>query len=161
MFNFFRKDKKRIINRSDQQVIHLKSINYPPKIIVAWAKAIEGDRVLLQWLKDNGYFELCMATYAIYLKDEARTWLSNNGYAHFLAFINASEGIKSAQKWLKTHNFELLFHMAMAVEHQEQSMQWLKKNATNDIFFLTQKIRKIKDQIEENHNDIHTFRKDL
>jgi len=161
MLNFFRKEKKRTVERHKLQVTQLNAISYPPKIIIAWAKAIEGDKNLLHWLKENGYFELCMATYAIYLKDEARLWLSKNGYAHLLAFINAAEGVKSAQKWLKTHHFELLFYMAMTIEHEEKSLEWLQKNATNDIIILTQTIRKIKDKIEENHNDIHTFRKDL
>jgi hypothetical protein len=51
--------------------------------------------------------------------------------------------------------------MAEAIEGEAPSWQWLGSNATPDLFILTQTIKKVKDQIEENHNDIHTFRKDL
>ena len=65
------------------------------------------------WLKENGYKELFMATYAIYLREEARNWLQEKGYAHLLAMINAAEGNESAQKWLIVHDFEVLYHIAL------------------------------------------------
>jgi hypothetical protein len=143
------------------QKVGLKAIDYPPKIILAWAKAIEGNDDLMRWLKENGYSELVMATFAIYLKKEARDWLVTNGYAHLMAMINASEGSERAQKWLQKHNFNLLFHMAMAVEDDQESWGWLGKNTSADIFLLTQAIKKVKDKIEEHHNDVHSFGKDL
>ena len=155
------KRKKRTIIATDLSKTTLKKIDYPPKIILAWSKAIEGNNKLMFWLKDNGYEELAMATFAIYLKDEARSWLQNNGYAHLLAMINAAEGNESAQKWLITHNFITLYHVAMAVENEQLSWKWLASNAPLDLFFLAKSIKKIKDQIEDNHNDIHTFRKDI
>lgn len=158
MASWFR--KKREIKLEQTESTQLKSLDYHPKIILAWAKAIEGNDKLLMWLKENGFEELTMATYAIHLKEEARTWLQNNGYAHLMAFINAAEGNESAQKWLLTYNFEILYHMAQAIEAEEISWKWLGKNVTADIFLLTQTIKKVKDDIEENHNDIHTFRKD-
>ena len=82
-----------------------------------------------------------MATYAIYLKDEARDWLTQNGYAHLMAFINAAEGIESAQKWLLTHKFDLLYHMALAIENEEESLFWLWKNSGQDILLLTKNKR--------------------
>jgi hypothetical protein len=75
--------------------------------------------------------------------------------------INAAEGNESAQKWLITHNFITLYHVAMAVENEQLSWKWLASNAPLDLFFLAKSIKKIKDQIEDNHNDIHTFRKDI
>lgn len=161
MFGIFKKNKTRKIEVEQTQVTQLKPIDYNPKIILAWSKAIEGNDDIMLWLKDNGYKELFMATYAIYLKDEARNWLVKNGYAHLMAFINAAEGNESAQKWLLTHNFDLLYHMAMCIESEEESWRWLKQNATEDLFILTKSIKDVKDKIEENHNDIHTFRKDL
>ena len=92
---WLRKKKRKII-ASDLTKTTLKRIDYPPKIILAWSKAIEGNNDLMFWLKENGYEELSMATFAIYLKDEARDWLQNNGYAHLLAMINAAEGNQSA-----------------------------------------------------------------
>ena len=155
------KKKKRVIVASELSKTELKRIDYPPKIIIAWAKAIEGNDDLMFWLKENDYEELTMATFAIYLKDEARNWLQDNGYAHLLAMINAAEGNESAQKWLLVHGFDVLYHVAMAVENENSSWEWLGKNAPVDLFLLAKSIKKIKDKIEENHNDIHTFRQDV
>lgn len=159
MFSWFRKKKKVDIEKI--QKVPLKSINYSPKIVLAWAKAIEGNEKITLWLKENGYEELAMATFAIYLKEDARTWLQKNGYFQLMAMINAAEGNESAQKWLLRNDFELLYHIALAVEDEQSSWAWLKNNSTQDIFILAQTIRIIKDKIEENHNDIHTFRQDL
>jgi hypothetical protein len=160
MRNWFKKKKREII-AADLSKTALNRIDYHPKIILAWAKAIDGNDEFMVWLKENGYEELTMATFAIYLKDDARNWLQDNGFAHLLAMINAAEGNESAQKWLLTHDFEVLYHIAMAVEDDESSWQWLVKNAPADLFILAKSIKTIKDKIEENHNDIHTFRKDI
>lgn len=159
MCSLFRKNKKpkEIVI---PQTITLKSIDYESKIIIAWVKALEGNDAIALWLKEN-YFELFMATYAIYLKEEARDWLVNNGYAHLMAFINAAEGNENAQRWLLKHNFNLLYHMALAIEDDQDSWKWLIQNASQDLFILTKTIKTIKDKIEENHNDIHAFGKDL
>ena len=140
--------------------VSVKPINYPAKIILAWAKAIEGNPELRLWLKENGFEELTMATYAIELKEEARTWLMQNGYPHLMAMINAAEGNENAQNWLKAHNFDVLYHMSLAIEDEKESWEWLGKNVTPDMFILTQSIKAVKDKIEEQHNDIHTFRRD-
>ena len=161
MFSWFKKDKNRKVDITRTTSTELKQMNYHPKIILAWAKAIDGNDELLKWLKDNGYEELVMATYAIYLKDEARKWLQTNGYAHLMAMINAAEGNESAQKWLIVHDFEILYHMAMAIEEDQTSWKWLGENVTPDMFLLTQTIKKVKDEIEMNHNDFHSFRKDV
>lgn len=161
MFNWFRKKgKANAKSVNDVTKVTVYPIDYPPKIILAWAKAIEGNEEILFWLRDNGYTELVMATYAISLKKEARTWLTANGYPHLMAMINAAEGNEMAQKWLLAHGFEMLYHMAMAIEDEEESWVWLGNNVTADMFLLTQTIKKVKDQIEESHNDVHTFRKD-
>lgn len=139
----------------------LKKIDYPSKIILAWTKAIEGNKEISAWLNENGYKELVFASAAIHLKQDARDWLMQNGYPHLIAMINAAEGDEKAQKWLLKFKFNLLYHIAMVVEHENDSMIWLRKNATPDIFLLAKAIRQVKDKIEENHNDIHSFGKDL
>jgi ribosomal protein S15P/S13E len=161
MFNWFKKKKATPSQATEVNTVAIKSIDYHPKVIMAWAKAIEGNKEILIWLKENGYPELAMATYAIYLKDEARDWLLANGYPHLLAMINAAEGNENAQKWLLVHGFEMLYHMSMAVENEDESWKWLSANVPADIFLLTQTIKQIKDKIEENHNDIHSFGRDL
>lgn len=162
MLNWFKKKEKALPKKvEDVKTLPVKPIDYHPKIILAWAKAIEGNDDLMLWLKDNGFPELTMATYAIYLKEEARDWLTQNGYPHLMAMIHASEGNEMAQKWLLAHDFMILYHMAMAVENEEESWVWLGKHVSPDMFILTQSIKKVKDQIEENHNDVHSFRKDI
>jgi len=159
---WFSKNKKRpvkVATSSIVQKVELKPINYPPKIILAWSKSIGGNNELSLWLNENGYPELVIASAAIFLKDDARTWLMQNGFAHLMAMIHASEGDQKAQKWLLKYKFNLLYHIAMAVEHDNDSWIWLQKNATPDLFILAQSIKEVKDKIEENHNDIHTFRR--
>lgn len=141
-------------------VVPAQPLNYHPKIILAWAKAIEGNKDFVVWLKENGYEELAMATYAIYLKVPARDWLIANGFPHLMAMINAAEGNAQAQNWLVTNGYVTLYHIAMAVEDDQDSWDWLGKNVEADVFLLTQTIKKIKDKIEENHNDVHSFGRD-
>lgn len=143
------------------QTVPLRPVNYPAMVIVAWAKAIDGDENLQTWLKENGYPELFAAVYAIYLKDEPREWLLKNGYAHLMAMINTCEGNKSSGKWLLANGFELLYHVGKAVDHERDSWDWLADNASVDIILLAKSIQKIKDTIEENHNDMHSIGKDL
>ena len=159
MASWFRKKRKHEVDGMAKSEV--KPINYSAKIIIAWSKAIEGSDEFMLWLKVNGYPELVMATYAIYLKDDARAWLAKNGYPHLLAMINGAEGNESAQQWLKVHGFDILYHIAQAVEDEQESFFWLGKNAPVDIFMLAKSIKKVKDQIEENHNDIHSFRQDI
>lgn len=154
---FGRKNSKR---EQKPEITNLKDISYPPKIILAWAKALDGHAEIGAWLKANGYEELVMANYAIRLKEEARTWLLKNGFPHLMAMINACEGNKAAQNWLVKHDFLILYHIAMAIEDETSSWDWLGKHVAADIFLLTQTIKKIKDGIEESHNDIHSFGKD-
>jgi hypothetical protein len=78
-----------------------------------------------------------------------------------MAFINAAEGNEKAQIWLQNNDFDTLYHMALAIENEEDSWKWLGKNVTPDMFILTQSIKKIKDIIEENHNDVHSFGRNI
>jgi hypothetical protein len=163
MFGFFKKNKKQEDNAPEPlvKVSGLKSIEYPSMVVLAWAKAVEGDEDLQNWLKDNGYPELFFTVHAIYLQDIARTWLMQNGYAHLMAMINAAEGNEKARKWLIAQNFNTLYHIALAIDHENDSWLWLAKNASKDLIILARSIQFIKDKIEENHNDPHTFRRDL
>lgn len=161
LFDLFGKSNPSSVNGKQPKKAVVKVLNYHPKIILAWAKAIEGNDELGKWLNENGYKELVIATAAIKLNTEARDWLMENGYPHLMAMINAAEGIESAQKWLLKNKYTLLYHIAMAVEDEKESWIWLKKQATPDVIILAQNIKIVKDKIDENHNDIHSFRKDL
>lgn len=143
------------------QPVALKPIQFSANVVLLWAKAIEGDKVIQLWLKENGYESLFHATNAIYLIQHSRDWLMENGYAHLMAMINAAEGMEKAQQWLKVHNMDLLYHLGRAVDHETDSWEWLGKNATPDLCMLAKSIQFIKDRIEENHGNIHSFGKDL
>jgi hypothetical protein len=43
------------------QVVSMNELDYDPKIVVAWAKAIEGNKEITNWLYENGFKELCFA----------------------------------------------------------------------------------------------------
>lgn len=163
MFNFFRKNRnKKVENsaRNKSKKLSATVINYHPKIILAWAKAIEGNDELLNYLLQNGHKELAISVHAIKLKDEARDWLMQNGFPHIMALINASEGNLDALSWLRLNNFELFYHMALAIEGEIEGFTWINKNSTQEYFLLTRTIKKVKDEIEEDHNDTHRMSTD-
>lgn len=150
--------KKKYQGDSDKKrptKLEIKPFEYHPKIILAWAKGIEGNTELLDYLYENGFKELVMATHALRLKDKARNWLMENGYPHIMAMINGSEGNAQALSWLKKNNFELLYHMAIAIDSDPKGFKWINLHGTQDLFLLTRSIKKVKDEIEENHNDVH------
>ena len=140
--------------------IEFAQLNYPPKILLAWVKAMEGNSDLGKFLLDNGYEELFYLTHALQLKQEARDWLMKNGYPHLMAMVNAAEGNQSALHWLEVHGFELLYHVADAVEGEMESFDWLKIHSSELIFGVTKTIKRMKDDIEFNHNDMHSFGRD-
>lgn len=137
------------------------ALAYPSLVIIAWAKAVEGHQNLQNWLKENDYLELWMATQAIRLHDPARKWLLQNGFAEIMAMISAAEGDQKAQKWLLQFGYDVLYHIAMAVEHEQESWFWLRKHTSPELIILAKSIQVIKDRIEENHNDVHAIHKDL
>lgn len=157
MKNIFKrkKDYKGDTENRGPAKLQARKFEYHPKIILAWAKALEGNVELLKYLNENGYEELVMASHAIKLKDKARDWLMENGYPHVMAMINASEGNAQALNWLRNNNFMLFYNMARAIDDENEGFEWINKNSTQDIFLLTKSIKKVKDDIEEAHNDIH------
>lgn len=130
---------------------------YPNKIILAWAKSLEGNAELTQWLLENGYEELIQFNQAVYLKQIARNWLMQNGYPHLMAYLNAAEGNEKAQLWLKSNGFLDLYHSALAVEGEKEGWEYLNAKGDQELFFFSQILKSIKDKIEERHNDIHSF----
>ena len=157
MFGWFKKSKNNLVVQKAQTRIIVNPGNYPAKILLAWSKAVEGNQDILKWLGENGYKELTLSCWAINLDEEARSWLMSNGYPHLMAFINAAEGNIKAQHWLEKHNFMVYLHMAKAIDGDAESYRWLNKNSNQEVFMLTKSIEKVKDSIEERHNDIHKF----
>ena len=93
MAGWFKRNKKKEEKPApiEKAKVKLMPINYSNMVILAWAKAIEGDIELQKWLKENDYEELVHSAYAIRLKEDSREWLMENGYAHLMAMINACE----------------------------------------------------------------------
>lgn len=157
---FFKRKRK---NKEAEvtKVVQLKPLRYPPKILVGWAEAIGGNTDLRDWfLASEDYKELGMSIHALLLKDEARTWLMENGYAHLMAMINGVEGNQEAIHWLEKANFKLLKHVALAADHNEASQEWLLSSKHPEFALIAEKIKVLKDQIEDTHNDIHSFGRD-
>lgn len=155
------KKKNKIERAEAAEVVKLKPLNYPPKILVGWAEAIGGNTKLRDWfLESEDYKELGISIYALLLKDDAREWLMKNGYAHLMAMINGVEGNEDAIRWLDKANFQLLKHIALAGDGKEESFNWLMKNNHREFAMIAEKIKVLKDEIEEKHNDIHSFGKD-
>ncbi len=126
---------------------------YTEKILIAWGEAISGNSEIRDWLMKNGYPELGLFCFALYFDEEATKWLMKNA-PHLLATIHAVEGKKGALPWLQKNNFSLLYKVAKASDGNKDEMRWLMQN---DPLFaaLSQRIKKVKDDIEEKNNDVH------
>ena len=151
---FFGKKKK-----SDfEGVVKLKPLRYPPKILLGWAEAISGNKALLEWfLESPDYKELGMFVYALHLKEDARQWLMKNGYAHLMAMINGVERNKEALHWLEKSGFHTLRHVALSGDGNEESLKWLMDNGHAEFAMISKRIEAVKNEIEDNHNDVHKF----
>lgn len=158
--NLFGKDEQQKKVEVKKANVEFASLNYPPKILLAWMKAIEGNTDIGLFLLNNGYEELYHTHQALLLNQIARNWLISNGYPHLMAFVNAAEGNESAQKWLSVHGFEVLLVASKAIDGDMESFKLLSQYNDQILFQLIKTIKQLKDQIEFNHNDMYTFGKD-
>lgn len=141
--------------------IAFSEFNYSPKILLAWIKALEGNKEFDLFFYENDLKEIYFSNQALRLNQEAREWLMKNNFPHLLAFVNAAEGNESAQKWLKVHGFEFLHYASLAIDDDEVAFKWLNQHSDEIRFGLIKTMKKLKDKIEFNHNDMYSFRKDL
>ncbi|MFN8775193.1 MAG: hypothetical protein ACK5XV_00350 [Flavobacteriales bacterium] len=130
-------------------------IVYPTKVVLAWAEAINGNKVIRDWLIGNGYPELGLFVYALHLKQDARDWLMNSGHAHLMALIHAAEGNRSALLWLKKHDLDVLEKMALAADNDDEALLWLMRNDLKDMAIVAQRMREVKNEIERRNSDLH------
>jgi hypothetical protein len=128
---------------------------YPAKVILAWGEAISGNKEIREWLMVNGYPELGLFVHALHNQSDARTWMMENGYPHLMALINGSEGNPNAILWLRKHNMDVLEKMAGAADNRDDALLWLLNQGYQDMASVAQKIRKVKNEIEEGNNDVH------
>ncbi|MGC6470282.1 MAG: hypothetical protein ACON4E_03305 [Flavobacteriales bacterium] len=129
--------------------------HYPEKILVAWGEAISGNTEIRDWLMKNNYPELGLFCFALYFDKKASNWLLKNA-PHLLATIKGVEGKKEALIWLEKNGFHLLARVAKAADEDKNQMKWLM---INDRLFalIAQRIKMIKDDIEEINNDVHRW----
>lgn len=135
-------------------------MQYPAKIILAWAEAINGNRDIRDWLITNGYPELGLFVFALNNKTEARQWLIDNGFPHLMALINGAEGNPNALTWLKNFGYDILEKMARVGDNDEDALIWLFQNNLPDMAKVALKIREVKNEIDANNNDMHRISPD-
>lgn len=156
-FKFGKKKKKEV---STPKVAPIKNRKYPDKVILAWAEAVKGNKKIQEWLINNGYEELHIFVYALHNKEDARNWLLENGFAHLMALINCAEDNENAFNWLQNNGFETLKYVGIAGDGRKEGYLWLKRFGLDQWILLAQNIQRVKDQLEETHNDIHSFGND-
>lgn len=159
-FKYGKKKKKEQKPSGAPEVAPIINREYPEKVIVAWGEAIGGNEKIRQWLLDNNYKELHVFIFALYNKEDARVWLLENGFAHLMALINCAEGNENAYKWLNNNGFEILKYVGMAGDGRQEGYLWLKRFNYDHWIHLAKNIQKVKDELEERHNDIHSFGND-
>ena len=128
---------------------------YSEKIVVAWGEAISGNTEIRDWLMKNNYPELGLFCHALYFDKSATDWLMKNA-PHLLAAIKGVEGKKDPIHWLEMNGFKLLAKVAKAADNDKEQMRLLM---LNDKLFgvLAQRIKAVKDEIEEANNDVHRW----
>lgn len=128
---------------------------YSEKIVVAWGEAISGNTEIRDWLMKNNYPELGLFCHALYFDKSATDWLMKN-VPHLLATIKGVEGKKDPIHWLEMNGFKLLAKVAKAADNDKEQMRLLM---LNDKLFgvLAQRIKAVKDEIEEANNDVHRW----
>lgn len=134
--------------------------DYPAKVLIAWSQAIGGNKDLRKWLLENGYKELGMFVYALRNKDDAKDWLMKNGSEHLAATISGAEGNKGAVEWLEKYKFDILAKTAMVGDGDEAAFKWLVKNGHREMAMVAKNIQQVKDQIEQDNNDVHKISSD-
>lgn len=132
-----------------------KGLNYDVKILLAWGESISGNKKIIEWLMKNGYSELGLFHFALRNEDRSRQWLLDNKFPHLMALINGIEGNKKALEWLKVHGFETLFKMALIGDGHEDVYEELQQSELKLFAILAKKMQIVKDEIEEQNNDIH------
>ena len=65
---------------------------------------------------------------------------------------------KKALTWLKQNEFEVLYHMALAGDGEELSLKWLI-DKHRDFAHIAMKIKKVKDDIQDDNDDPHKISK--
>jgi hypothetical protein len=132
---------------------------YPAKVLLAWSQAIGGNTKIRDWLAENGYPELSMFTYALWLKDDAMKWLLENGFPHLAAVVSGAEGKEDAIAWLEKYEWDVLANVARVGDGDEKAFLWLTQNGHREMAMVAKNIESVKDEIERDNGDAHKISK--
>ena len=130
---------------------------YPAKIIIAWTEAVAGNSKIRDWLTQNGYPELGLFCFALTNRDSARKWLLANDQPHLMALVRGAEGDINALLWLKKYKFDILEKVARGGDNDDKAINWLVNNNFKDFANLSLRIRAVKNEIENDNQDVHKF----
>jgi hypothetical protein len=130
-------------------------VEYPAKIILAWAEAVRGNSEIKDWLMANGYPELGLFVHALHNQTNARTWLMDNGFPHLMALIRGSEGDENACLWLRKYGLQPFEHLARAADNNDDSLVWLTEHNWPELAMMASRMRNVKNEIERQNNDVH------
>lgn len=134
-------------------------LNYPAKILLAWAEAIGGNKQIRDWLLQNGYRELGVFVFALRNKDDANKWLFEN-YRHLAAAVTASKGDKKALQWLKDVDLDILAKTAETGDGSEEAFKWLMENNQRELAMVGKRIEQVNLEIERDNRDVHKISKE-
>lgn len=132
-------------------------MEYPAKVLLAWAEAIRGHAELRDWLMKNGYPELGIFTFALRLQPAARNWLMEHGHPHLMALITGIEGDKKALEWLEKNDLPILKQMALAGDGEREALDWLIANGHRELAMAAHRMHVVKRGIDEDHADFHKY----
>lgn len=136
----FSRKKTRSTDTTPKHVA-IQPLNYPPKVILAWNECLKGNVEITNWLLENGYRELVIATSVIHQEETGEKWLMQNGFPHLLAFAHAMDDDEEALKWLEVNKFEKLRRIALAAQYENWAWDWVLGNCTEDLILLTKTLR--------------------
>jgi hypothetical protein len=57
--------------------------------------------------------------------------------------------------WLRKSGYDILEKMARAADNSEDALLWLFANGYSDMATVAQRIRKVKNDIEDSNADVH------
>ncbi len=130
-------------------------LNYPVKILVAFAETFSGNVELHEWLLRNGYAELAALSSAIRGSEEAFKWLMMNGYPELAALDAAIDENQRAYDWLNHHKHFFLAVLADACNNKPDAIAWLTKNDLQIFLMIATKIRFFRDNQTFDYHKIH------
>ena len=84
----------------------------------------------------------------------------SNGQPHLMALVNGAEGNKNAVVWLRQYGYTYLADMALGADNDDDAIQRLIAAEQREWAGVALKIRSVKNQIEERHNDVHSLSPD-